>query len=130
MIREAVFGRLPFHLRIGLKDLLMPGKTQSRSSSSYCKRDLSFEAFWCLIPQRGMESLAVVVVLDELCDVFAQVLEISIFICTDFFLLQSLHEALAPGVVPGIRKATHACDDLMLIQNLPVFGRGVLNASI
>jgi len=77
-----------------------------------------------------MESLPVVVVFDKLGEVVAQVFEISVFVCPDFFLLQRLHKALAFRVVPGIRQTAHASNDSMAVQDISVFGRGVLNSSI
>ena len=130
MDREAVFGRLLSWRYIGLIDLRMPGKTHCCRFISRRKRDFSFEAFWCLIAQCGMESLPVVVVFDKLGDVLAQVFEISVFVCPDFFLLQRLHKALTLRVVPGIRQTAHACNDSVLVQNISVFGRGILNSPI
>src|SRR5262245_2470149 len=77
-----------------------------------------------------MESLRVVVLLDESRNIPAQIFDTTIFVCMDFFTLQSLHEALAPSVVPGIREATHTRDHSVFVQYLAVFGRGILDSTI
>jgi hypothetical protein len=58
------------------------------------------------------------------------VLEISVFGRTDFFMLQSLHEALALGVIPWIAQSTHAGDHSVLVHDLAIFRRSVLNSPI
>ena len=75
MIREAVFGRLLFALihRIERSPHALKNSTP-QFRQQYCGLHCSLELFWCLISQRGMESLRVVIVFDELCNVLAQVL--------------------------------------------------------
>src|SRR5712691_13118162 len=97
MVRGAGFGRLPF--RVGSIDLRMPEKTHPRSSRGCFGIGSLLELLRRQIAQCRVQPLAIVILLDELLDVGAQVVEIRVLVGIDLFPLERFHEALATGVV-------------------------------
>ena len=73
-----------------------------------------------------MESDAVIVLIDEGCHVPMYMLKITIRIRVDFLPLERLHEALATGIVVGVRRPAHAREHLMLPEQLHVGPGGIL----
>jgi hypothetical protein len=59
---------------------------------------------------------AVVILVNEGCHVRAQMLEIPIGGCVDLLSLQRFQEALATGIVIGIRWPAHTRDHLVLTK--------------
>jgi len=57
-------------------------------------------------------------------------LKITIRIRVDFLPLERLHEALATGIVVGVRRPAHAREHLMLPEQLHVGPGGILDAPI
>src|SRR5690348_546137 len=55
---------------------------------------LTFELFWRAVPQGRVQSLTVVVPVDELFDVGTQVLHVVIMVCVNFLPFQCLDERL------------------------------------
>jgi hypothetical protein len=43
---------------------------------------------------------------------------------------QGLHEAFGLGIVVGIGSSTHGADKPLVLENLPVSGRGVLGTAV
>ncbi len=77
-----------------------------------------------------MQSVAIVVLLDERGNVRTQVIEISIGVGADLLLLERLHDALTPGVVIGVGRPTHARNDVVRPQQGPVLLGRILHATI
>ena len=76
---------------------------------------LSFEFFWRLVAERGMQSFLVVVLVDEFLDVTMQILEVAVLVRVDFLALERLDEALATSVIVGIGRPTHARNYAVLL---------------
>lgn len=57
-----------------------------------------FELLWRQVAQRRVQPDAIVIALDELLDVSAQVNQIAVGIGVNLFPLEGAHEALAAGV--------------------------------
>src|SRR5882724_13254095 len=112
MVGGASFGWLLFP--IGSIDLPMPEKTHPRARRGCFRVGSLLELPWWNITQCRVQPLAIVILLDELQDVGAQVVEIRVLVGIDLFPLERLHEALATGVVVGVRRSTHAGDHLVL----------------
>ena len=93
-----------------------------------CRRAL--ELLRRTIAQRRVQPDAIVVLVDEGFDVRAQMLEIPIVVGVDLLPLERFHEALAAGVVVGVRRPTHARDHLVLAEQLHVCAGGILHAPI
>jgi len=68
--------------------------------------------------------------LEKFANTFARLLEIAIFVAVDLLILQRLHERLACGVVVRIALPAHADGGPMLLQQIRVVARSVLNAAI
>ena len=85
--REAVprpqFSRIDYH--IGSKDLRMPKKTHGRSSRSCLGRGNLLELLRRPITQGRVQPAAILVALDKLFDVDAQVIQIPVFVRVDLF---------------------------------------------
>jgi len=64
-------------------------------------RGVLFELFRRSIPQCRVQPLVVVVMGDELFQVFGKLLEIPVLVAVDFLLLQSLHEAFTSRIGEG-----------------------------
>jgi hypothetical protein len=82
------------------------------------------------IVEGGVQSLAVVDLLDEAADRLPRVVGIAVGAAVDLLLLQRLHEALRLSVVVGIADAAHAWLDGMAGQQLGVVAAGVLHAAV
>lgn len=82
------------------------------------------------IAQRGMEAHSVIVLLDEGLDVLAQVCEIPIPVRVDLLPLQRLQKTLAAGVVVRVRRPAHARNHVVLLKELHIRARGILDAPI
>src|ERR1700716_3146800 len=108
----------------------MPEKTHGRSLRNRRGVGGVLELLRRLVTEGRMEPDAIVVAVDESRDVLAQVIEIAVLICVDFFPLESLHEALAIGVVVGIRRPAHAWDHAVFTQHGNVGAGCVLDAAV
>lgn len=82
------------------------------------------------VAQRGVQSLPIVIVLDELLDVRSQMFQVIVFASLDFFPLQRLHEAFAAGIVIRVRRTTHARNHPTLLEEVHVFCTGVLPSAV
>jgi hypothetical protein len=89
----------------------MPEKTHLRGLGSslgvFCAA-LFFELDGRPVSERGVQPLSIVITVQEFLQVLFEILQIAIFLAMDLFLLESLHEALAGGVVIRIRRPAHA----------------------
>src|SRR5580692_17303 len=94
-------------IAIGI-DFLMPQKTQRRRHPRNARFMLSLELDGRPISQGRMQSLQIVDLLDELCNMVAQFLKRTILPGIEFFMLQRLDEALAPPVLPRTAWPAHA----------------------
>ncbi len=132
MVRGAGCGRLLVQqpLPIGSIDLLLPKKTHRRSGASRLRPGGPLELLGGPIAQRRMQTAAVVVALDEVLDVRAQVIEILIIVDIDLLPLERLDEALTTGIVVGVRRPTHAGDRLLAAQAPHVGAGSVLHTAI
>jgi hypothetical protein len=72
----------------------------------------------------------VVIALDELLNVCAEVNEVQILAGVNPFSLQRLDKAFATGVVVRVGRSTHAWDHLMLAQDPHVVAGSVLHTAI
>ena len=78
-----------------------------------------------------MKSAAVVVALDEIPDVGAQVMTIAVFVGIDLLVLERFHETFATGVVIRITgPPTHARYYSVASERLNVVSASVLDAPI
>jgi hypothetical protein len=117
MSRGGGFRRLP----TPSIDLPMPKKTHSgcvESASQVALLSLRqlLELLRRSIAQGRVQPAAIVILLDELLDVGAQIFQVAIDVGMDLFPLQRAHEALAEGVVVGIGRAAHTGYDAVLLQ--------------
>src|SRR5439155_26223260 len=77
-----------------------------------------------------MESSPVIVLFDEDLDVPAQMPEIPIPVRVDLLSLQRLQKTLATGVVVWVRRPAHARNHVVLLKELHIRARGILDATI
>ena len=91
---------------------------------------LFLEFFRRSIPQREVQLLPVAILLDELCDVRAQVFRVSVLVGINFFPLQHLEEALADSLVVRVCGPAHARSHIVLSDEGDIFGAGVLHSSV
>ena len=77
-----------------------------------------------------MQPVAIVVLLDEGGDVHTPVIQISIRVGVDLFLLERLHEALTTRVVIGIGWPTHTRNDAVRPQQGHILLGRILDAAI
>lgn len=77
------------------------------------------------VAQRGVQSLSVVIPLDELLDIRSQVFQVGVSVRVDLFLLQRLHETLAAGIIVRVGWTAHARNDSVLLQDGHVFSADV-----
>src|ERR1700679_1693649 len=115
MVRGAGSGRLPFYTEsyIGWIDLPMPEKTHGRAH----RLDRGAGLLKLLrrpVAERGMEPNAIVIAVDECRDISSQVIQVAVLDGVNFFPLESLHKALAAGVVVRIGRPAHARNQAVL----------------
>src|SRR5205823_7548828 len=77
-----------------------------------------------------MESSPVIVLFDEDLDVPTQMPEIPIPVRVDLLSLQRLQKALAAGVVVWVRWPAHARNHVVVLKELHIRARGILDATI
>ncbi len=132
MVWGADLGWFPVNRKahIGSKDLLMPEKTHGCSLRLRCQSGCLLELLGRPISQRGMQPYAIVVALDEICDVLPQVIQIAILTGIDLLSLERFQEALATSVVVGIGGPTHARNHAVPAQDADVDVRSVLHPAI
>jgi len=77
-----------------------------------------------------MESLLVVITVDERCDVEAKVFQVSILFRVNLFPFQGSEESFTVGIVARAARPTDAWDYVVLAQRPQVFGVCVLRTAI
>lgn len=77
-----------------------------------------------------MQPLRVVIALDELRDVIAQIIQIDVLGSVNLLPLQRLEKALAAGVVLRVCRPAHTWHDAIPVQDRDVLGRRVLDAAV
>lgn len=97
----AVCRRLLLFVPIGPVDLRMPEKTQSRPQRFGYGSGGLFELLRWLVAECRVQPDPVVVMVDELCNVLAEVIQIAVFMGVDLLAFQSLDETLAAGIGLG-----------------------------
>src|SRR5215469_3316940 len=110
--------------------LKKPHARTSKLGPGICMLSLSFKFFRRAVAQSRVQSLPIVILLDEFFDVRTQMLYVVIRVRVDFFPLQSLDEAFATGVVIRVRGPAHARNHPMLLKDGDVFFAGVLHSAI
>ena len=91
----------------------MPEKTHRRGRDSCRGLKLLLELHRRLVAKRRVQTAAIIVIVDEGLDVFAQVLKINVIVSIDLFALERLHKTLTTGIVVWIRRPTHARNHLV-----------------
>src|SRR5467141_1469251 len=82
------------------------------------------------ICQRRMQSLHIVDLLDEVCNMPAQFVDSTVLPCLQFLVFQRLDKALAFAVLPGRAWPAHAQDCATGFQSINITLRSVLDALI
>src|SRR6266567_5369008 len=108
----------------------MPEKTQAGSRRCCLGLSGSLELLRSAVVQGRVQSQLIVVLIDELLEVSAQLGHVLILLGVDLFALQGLDEALALRVVVRVGWPAHAGPDAVAAQGAEVLLRGVLDAEI
>jgi len=77
-----------------------------------------------------VQPFLVVITLDELFQMIAQIIQIRVLIRVNLFAFQRLDEALATRIVVRVSRPTHARLNRVLFQDRNVFSRSILDAAI
>ena len=83
----------------------MPRQTQSLGGFQLLRRT---------IIQRRMQMQAIVITIDELLQVFVEMVAVAVLVGVNLFLLEGLNPAFAHRVVVGVSRAAHAGDDAVV----------------
>src|ERR1700722_9167935 len=117
MSRGGGWRRLP----IPSIDFPMPKKTHTgranyASRFVLCSHSLLLELLWRSIAQGRVQPATIVILLDELLDVGAQIVQVAVDVGMDLLPFKGAHEALAKGIVVGIARTAHAGHDAVAFQ--------------
>src|SRR5258708_19662481 len=105
----------------------MPEKTHGRSLRNRLRAGGLLELLRRSVTERRIETDAIVVDVDEGRDVFAQMIQIAILAGINLLPLEGLHEALATGVVVGVRLPAHAWNQLVFPHTITASSTPILN---
>ena len=72
------------------------------------------ELLWRAVAKRRVQPDAIIVLVEEVLQVRAQVHEVTIGVSVDLLALERLQKTLTAGVVIGVRRPPHARDHLVL----------------
>jgi hypothetical protein len=111
-------------------DFLMPQKTQRRWHPRAIRLASLLELDRRAVRQSRMQSLHIGDLIDELCNILAQLFDGSIRPRLEFLVLQSLDEAFAPAVFPWRAGPAHAQDRTQRLQPIYIALRDILNSLI
>jgi len=64
---------------------------------------LLFELGWCAVAEGRVQPLVIVVAVQELFDMLAEIVDIAVIAAVNLFVFESLHETLTGGVGTGIQ---------------------------
>src|SRR5260370_38711232 len=129
-LRSGLWAALFCPPAIGSIVLPMPEKTHGRAGRHGGRYERLLELLRGLVAERRVQAKAIIVLINELLDVSAQVIEILIVVGIDLFAFERLYKALTTGVVVRVRRPTHARNHLVLFQHLHVFIRRILHSAI
>src|SRR5262245_1485789 len=119
------------------KKAINPGGLGAGSPIRQCREATSLRGASVLLELRrrqvaesGVEPGPVIHALQELADIRASLVEITIFVAVDLLILQRFQEGLTGGVVVRVALAAHADLRLVLSEHLRVLLRSILHAAI
>jgi hypothetical protein len=82
--------------------------------------------FGRLIAQRRVQAQPIVILLDELPDIFSQMFQVVVLVGVNFFSLKRLHETFTARVVIGICWPAHARNHAVVLEDFHIFCGSVL----
>src|ERR1017187_3819516 len=112
----------------GSIDFPMPRKTHLWSRQGILGWVGGFELLRRFVSQCRVHPEPIVIAVDELFQLGAQLIDVLIFVGIDLLALEGLDEALAEGVVVGVAGAAHAGQDAVDLEQARVLLGGILHA--